>query len=149
MAIRNADTAGREETCQPTFGAPSPTDPLPFPSGQQRFSSNRGLIRDVVFAGLSDLRDGEDQGNVGGVNVLASRHAHRPTQAALPQSPTESPAERITLSGKHTAETCTGGDDAVDLLDRNFRLCQSSLSILRHTGPRHALRIICPTLGQE
>ena len=34
MAIRNADTAGREETCQPTFGAPPPTDPLPFAFGQ-------------------------------------------------------------------------------------------------------------------
>ncbi len=43
-----------------------------------------------------------------------------------------------------TTETRTGGDDAIDLLDRNLRLCQSSLSILRHTGPRHALRIICP-----
>ncbi len=62
MAIRNANTAGREETCQPTFGAPPPADLLPFPSGQQRFSRDRGLIRDVVFAGLSGLRDGEDQG---------------------------------------------------------------------------------------
>jgi hypothetical protein len=33
MAIRNADTADREETCQPTFGAPPPTDPLPFAFG--------------------------------------------------------------------------------------------------------------------
>jgi hypothetical protein len=71
MAIRNADTAGREETCQPTFGAPPPADPLPFPSSQQRFGSDRGLIRDVVFAGLSGLRDGEDQGNVGGLKVVA------------------------------------------------------------------------------
>ena len=34
MALRNSDTAGREETCQPTFGAPPPTDPLPFAFGQ-------------------------------------------------------------------------------------------------------------------
>jgi hypothetical protein len=61
MAIRNADTTGREETCQPTFGAPPPIDPLPFPSGQQRFSSDRGEIWDVVFAGLSDLCNGEAQ----------------------------------------------------------------------------------------
>jgi hypothetical protein len=59
MAIRNADPAGREETCQPTFGAPPPADPLPRRCGQQRFSSNRGLIRDVVFAGLSGLREGK------------------------------------------------------------------------------------------
>src|ERR1700679_190540 len=45
MAIRNADTAGCEETCQPTLRAPSPADPLPFASGQQGFSSERKLIR--------------------------------------------------------------------------------------------------------
>ena len=95
MAIRNADTAGREETCQPTFGAPPPADPLPFPFGQQRFSRDRGLIRDVVFAGLSGLRDGEDQGNVGGIDVLASRQTHRPQQTALAQSLTERPAGAV------------------------------------------------------
>jgi hypothetical protein len=42
MAIGNADTAGREETCQPTFGAPPPADLLPFPSRQQSFSRERG-----------------------------------------------------------------------------------------------------------
>ncbi len=30
MAIRNTDTAGCEETRQPIFGAPPPTDLLPF-----------------------------------------------------------------------------------------------------------------------
>ena len=59
MAIRNADPAGREEACQPTFGAPPPTDPLPRRCGQQHFSSDRGLIGDVIFAGLSGLRDGK------------------------------------------------------------------------------------------
>lgn len=53
MAIRNTDTAGREKTCQPTLSAPPPAGLLPFPSGQQRFSRHRGLIRDVVFAALS------------------------------------------------------------------------------------------------
>ena len=95
MAIRNADTAGREETCQPAFGAPPPADLLPFLSGQQRFSSDRRLIRDVVFSGLSGLRDGEDQGNVGGINVLASRQTHRPQQTALAQSLTERPAGAV------------------------------------------------------
>src|SRR5258708_13435658 len=107
MAIRNADTAGREETCQPTFGAPPPADPLPFPSGQQRFGSDRGLIRDVVFAGLSGLRDGEDQGNVGGINVLASRQTHPPQQTALAQSLTETPAGAVPRIRNHTPPTRT------------------------------------------
>ena len=78
MAIRNTDTASRKETCQPTFGALPPADPSPRLSGQQRFCSDRGLIRHVVFAGLSGPRDGKDQCNVGRIDILASRQSHRP-----------------------------------------------------------------------
>jgi hypothetical protein len=95
MAIRNADTAGREETCQPTFGAPPPADSLPIPSSQHRFGRDRGLIGDVVFAGLSGLRDREDQGNVGGIDVLASRQTHWLQQTALAQSMTERSAGAV------------------------------------------------------
>src|SRR5271169_5365810 len=31
MAIRNPNTAGREEACQPTFRSPTPADLFPFP----------------------------------------------------------------------------------------------------------------------
>src|SRR5665213_2140776 len=99
-----------------------------FPPANNASAGDRGLIRDVVFAGLSGLRDGEDQGNVGGINVLASRQTHCPQQTALAQSLTERTAGAVPCIGKNTAEAGTGGDDAVDLLDRNFRLCQSSLS---------------------
>src|ERR1700690_4335117 len=145
MAIRNADTAGREETCQPAFRAPPPANLSPFPSSQQRFGSGRELIRDVVLAGPSRLRDGEDQSNIGGVDILASRQTYRPLETALAQSPTERPARAVPRIGKDTAETHARGDDAVDLLDRDLGLRQSGLSILRHTGPRHALGIICPS----
>ena len=95
MTIGDADTAAREETCQPTLGAPPPADLLPFLSGQQSFSGERRLIRDMVFARLSSLRDGEDQGNVGGIDVLAPRQTHRPQQTALAQSLTERPAGAV------------------------------------------------------
>ncbi len=68
----NADTAAREETCQPTFGAPPPVDLLPFRCGQQRFGRDRGLIENMLLARLSGLHDGKDQVNVGGVDGLAS-----------------------------------------------------------------------------
>jgi hypothetical protein len=92
MAIRDADTAGREETGQSTFRAPPPVDPSPFPSSQKGFSCDRELIRDVVFARPSGFRDRENQSNVGGINVLASRQTDRPQQAAFAQSLTERPA---------------------------------------------------------
>src|ERR1700760_663839 len=92
MAIRDADTAGRKETGQSTFRASPPVDPSPFPSSQQGFSSDRKLIRDVVFAMPSGFRDRENQSNVGGINVLASRQTDRPQQTALTQSLTKRPA---------------------------------------------------------
>ena len=105
MAIRHADTAGREETCQPAFRAPPPANLSPFSSSQQRFGSDRELIRDVVLAGPSRLRDGEDQSNVGEINVLASRQTRRPQQTALTQSLTERPAGAVPGIGKDAAET--------------------------------------------
>jgi len=45
--------------------------------------------------------------------------------------------------------TLTGGYDAVDLFNRNLRLCESDLPLLRDVSPRHALGIIRPSLGQE
>src|SRR5271154_6569864 len=144
MAIRNADTAGREETCQPAFRAPPPANLSPFPSSQQRFGSDRELIRDVVLAGPSRLRDKENQSNVGGINVLASRQTHRPQQTALTQSLTKRPAGAVPGIGKDAAETRARGDDAVDLFDRDLRLRQSAPPMLRHTRPRHALGIFYP-----
>ena len=54
-----------------------------LPSANNGFSRDRRLVRDVAFAGLSGLRDREDQGNVGGIDVLAPRQSHRPQQTAL------------------------------------------------------------------
>lgn len=92
MAIRNTDTAGREETGQPTFGTPPPADLLPFLIGQYRLGGDWGPVGDVVLAAPSGFRDGEDQRDVGWVDVLAPRQAHRPQQTALAQSLSERPA---------------------------------------------------------
>src|SRR5271154_5881043 len=78
MAIRKADASGCKETCQPTFGASPPVDPSPFPFGQQGFSRDWKSIRHAIFALPSGLRDGEDQSDVGGIDVLASRQSHGP-----------------------------------------------------------------------
>jgi hypothetical protein len=83
VAIGDANTVRRKETSQSTFSASAPSDPLPFLFGQQLFCGDRGLIRDMIFPRLSLLRDGEDQGDVGGIDVLASRQTHRPIKAAL------------------------------------------------------------------
>ena len=121
MALRNTDTAGREETCPPILGAPPPAEFLPFPLSQQRFRGDRRPTKVVVFAG---------QDNVGGIDILARRQTHRPLRTTLTQSLTERCAGTVPRIGKRTAETRTGGDDAVDLLDHNLRLVRAGLPIL-------------------
>ena len=78
VAIRNANRSSREETCQPAFGSPPPTDLLPFLAGQRRFSGDRRLIGDAVFAGLPCFCDRERQSDICRVDVLASRQPHCP-----------------------------------------------------------------------
>lgn len=78
MTVRNAHPAGREEACQPAFRAPPPTDLLPFLASQRSFSGDRGLFRDMVFAGLSCFCDRKNQGDIGRVDILSSREPHRP-----------------------------------------------------------------------
>ena len=92
---------------------------------------------------------GKDQSNISGIDILASRQPYRPQQAALAQCLTKRPAGAVPRIGKDTAETRARGDDAVDLLDCDLRLCQSCPPILRHTSPRHALGIVCSAFGQE
>ena len=77
VAIRNANTSSCEETCQPAFGSPPPTNLSPF-LDQCRFSGNWRLIGDVVFAGLPCVCDRERQSDICRVDVLASRQPHCP-----------------------------------------------------------------------
>jgi hypothetical protein len=108
VAIRDADTASREEACQPTFCPAPPADPLPFLFHQLRFSRDRRLIGDVVFAWLSSLRDGEDQCNVGGIMLDSAGESQkcrrlqiRPHRLAWIVKLTNSDNWKI-LSGKRT-----------------------------------------------
>ena len=95
VAICHADTAGFEETCQPTFCAAPPADPLPLAPANNASAAPGGLIGNMVFAGLSYLRDGKNQIDVRGINILATRQTHRPQQTPRAQSLTEGPAGAI------------------------------------------------------
>ena len=118
-------------------------------AGQRGLGGNRRLVGDVVLAALAGFGDGEDQGDLGGIDVLASRQPHGPEQAAFAQRLTEWPTGAVTGIGQHAAETRAGGDHAIDLLDRDLRLCQSDLPILGNTRLGHPLGIRRPGLGQE
>ena len=92
---RRCGRGERQKTGQPIFCATPPADPLPLSSGQQRFGSDRRLIRDMVFARLSYLGDGDDQLNVSRIDILAVRQPHCPQQTALAQGLTNGQVERM------------------------------------------------------
>jgi len=92
VAIGDTNATRREETRQPAFRAPPPTDLLPCRVGQRRFGGDRRLIRDVVFARLPRFCDREHQRDIRWVNVLTPRQPHRPQQIARAQRLTEGSA---------------------------------------------------------
>ena len=103
----------------------------------------------MILATLAGLGDGEDQGDIGRVDVLTPRQPDRPQQAALAQGLTERSARAVSGIGQHAAKAGTGGDDAVNLLDGDLRLCQSDLPIPGDARPGHPLGIVRPGLGKE
>src|ERR1700710_603120 len=70
MSVANPNTACCKQACQPSLGSPPPADLPPCLPGQHRLSRDGDLIRNVVLASLSDLRDGEHQLDVGWIDVL-------------------------------------------------------------------------------
>ncbi len=103
----------------------------------------------MILATLAGLGDGEDQGDIGRIDVLTPRQPDRPQQAALAQGLTERSAGAVPGISQHAAKAGTGGDHTVDLLDGDLRLCQGDLPILGDARPRHPLGIVRPGLGQE
>ena len=87
-----------------------------------RFGGNRRLIRDAGLAPPSGLGDRKDQSDVGGIDILAPRQPDRPLETALAQSLTERPAGAVSRIGEDATEARARGDDAINLLDRAFRL---------------------------
>ena len=78
----------------------------------------------LYLRGLPGNGDRKDQSDVGGIDVLAPRQPDRPFETALAQSLTERPAGAVSQIGEDATEARARGDDAVNLLDRDFRLCQ-------------------------
>src|SRR5205823_1885140 len=149
VAVSDTNATGGKETCQTPLRAAPPVDPSPLLAGQGRFGGDRRLIRNAVFARSAGLGGRKDQSDVGGIDILAFRQANRPLETALAQSLTERPAGPVTGISENAAEAHAGGDHAVDLSDRDFRLRQRGSAFLRHASPRHAFGIVGPVFWQE
>ena len=70
----------------------------------------------------------------------------RPT---LAQAPAEGRARAVAGVGQHAAEAHAGGDDPVDLGEREVRLRQGAAVLLGHAGPGAARRVGGPLVRQE
>ena len=156
------DTARSKSAGQLAFGPAPPADLLPFRIGQHHFGRGGNAVGHVVFAAPAGRSFREDQSDVRPIDILAPRYADRPEQATLAQSPAERPARppstarlrqalRINCAGigQHAAEAGARGDNTINLLDGDLRLCQGDLALLGNPGAVHAPGITRPALGQE
>jgi hypothetical protein len=67
----------------------------------------------------------EEELHVGRVDLLTTRDADRPGEAAGRQSLAERRTEAVSGIGEYTAEADTGSDEAVDLGERDLRFRSS------------------------
>ena len=121
MAVSDANATGRKETGQPALRAPPPIDPSPF-SPPTPFRRRSEVDPGCCICAAFPPWRGEGHGDVGRIDVLALRQPDRPLETALAQSLTERPAGAVSRIGEDAAKARARGDDAVNLLDRDFRL---------------------------
>src|SRR3990167_8679244 len=96
----NRGKAGRELA----FGATPPTDLVPFRCLQRGLCRYRGDVGYRVLSRASASGNGKDHADVGRVDLLLERNAHRPGEAAFAQALPEGGGEAISSIGKDTAE---------------------------------------------
>ena len=78
IIIRNRHGGPQSDMAQLTLGAASPVDLSPFSPADIASAESGGWSGMWYLLALSSFCDGEDQGNVRWVDVLASRQTHCP-----------------------------------------------------------------------
>ena len=131
------------------LGAPPPADPAPVGARQHGFGRDRGLARHGMPARPPGGRRRPVQLDRGRVDVLGLQDAHRPGEAARAQALAEGGAHPVAGVGQHAAEAHAGGDDPVDLRQRDLGLGQGAAVLLRHAGVGAAIRVGGPLVRQE
>ena len=84
-----------------------------------------------------------------GEHLLGSRHADRPDQSARRQALAERRAHAVAGVGEHAAEAHAGGDDPVDLGQRDLGFGPRRARRFRHTRTIAARRVVGPGCRQE
>lgn len=103
----------------------------------------------MVLPGAPAPCDGNDHGNVGGIDLLLVWDAHGPGQAAFAQTLAEWSAQPIVSIRKHAAKACTRGPDPIDLCQCDLWLAAIDPAIFWNTGAVQPGCVAGPALGQE
>src|SRR3954463_3666460 len=93
--------------------------------------------------------DGENQADLGRVDLLVAWNAHGPAQAARAKALAERGAHAIAGVGRHTAEGDACGPDPIDFGQRHLGLGLEGAPLVRHARPVQAIWSDGPALGQE
>jgi len=117
--------------------------------GQHRLGGGGELVGDLVLPRPAAPGDGEDERDIGRVDLLVLRDAHGPGEAASAEALSERCGQTIAGVRQHQAEAHAQRRDAIDLLEGDLRLGARGMEQLWHTGGDHAFNIIGPALGQE
>lgn len=143
--IADPDAGCRELRGQRALGALSPCHPAPGQVGQHRL----GLARLLVRHRAPLASRGWDQLDVHAIDFLVAGDADRPGQAPLAQALPEGSTRAVAGIGQREAEPHAGGDQPVQLSQRDLALAAGHHLLIRHAGRRAARRIGGPLRRQE
>jgi hypothetical protein len=130
-------------------GAAPPADPAPRAARQHGLGCDRGLARHGVLARPPGARRRPAQLDRRRVDVLGLQDADRPDEAARAQAPAEGGTRAVAGVGQHGPEPGAGGEDPVDLGERDVGLRLGPSVLVRHPRPGAAVRVGHPLVRQE
>src|SRR5262249_47020960 len=135
---------------QPAFRPAAPTHSSPFGIGQHVFSRHRENIWHVPLTGPPPhFGTPPNELNVDRVHLEVTTDANRPGKLARRRPLTERRAEPVTGLRQHTAKTYADRYHAIDLGQRDLRLCPGNSIVGWNSSSLHPPLIVDPTVGKE
>src|SRR5215471_15327664 len=149
-SIGGAHTDSSKSGFQPAFRPAAPTHSSPFGIGQHVFSRHRENIWHVPLTGPPPhFGTRPNELNVDGVHLEVTRDANRPGKLARRKTLTERRAEPVTGIRQHTAKTHADRYHAIDLGQRDLRLCPRHSIVGWNSSSLQPPLIVDPTVGKE
>src|SRR6476646_8449272 len=134
-SVSDPHTDSGKASSELSFRTGSPANVLPLGIGQHVFGRHRENIWDVPPPGTAPRRNGPDQLHADRVRLEVTGDANGPGKAASREPLAERRTEPVTGIRQHTAEAHTGRNHAIDLSERDLRLCPCGSIFDRNARP--------------